>query len=156
MNKTKNEFLPSVLNVIAAIVVFLISFFVEIRISICPEVAKSLGIFIVFFGMALVLWSSMHIREAFLGVVEPRLDVLIKSGPYKFIRHPVYLGLTIALTGIPVAMRSYFGLIGVFILFLPSEIYRAKLEEKALKSKFGSIWEEYSAQTGFMLPYVRK
>jgi protein-S-isoprenylcysteine O-methyltransferase Ste14 len=145
MNKTKNEFLPSVLNVIAAIVVFLISFFVEIRISICPEVAKSLGIFIVFFGMALVLWSSMHIREAFLGVVEPRLDVLIKSGPYKFIRHPVYLGLTIALTGIPVAMRSYFGLIGVFILFLPSEIYRAKLEEKALKSKFGSIWEEYSA-----------
>jgi protein-S-isoprenylcysteine O-methyltransferase Ste14 len=44
----------------------------------------------------------------------------------------------------------------VFLLFLPSEIYRAKLEEKALESKFGSEWEDYTAQTGFFLPYVRK
>lgn len=84
------------------------------------------------------------------------MDVLIKTGPYRFVRHPVYLGMTIALTGIPVAMRSCYGLIGVFLLFLPSEIYRAKLEEKALKGKFGSEWEAYAARTGFMLPSVIK
>lgn len=156
MNQSKNEFLPSILNVIAGIGVFLISFLVEIRIPIDTEAAKFFGIFIVIVGIVLVIWSAMHIKEAFLGEVEPKLDVLIKSGPYQFVRHPVYLGMTIALTGLPIALRSWPGLIGVFLLFLPSEIYRAKYEEKALKSKFGSEWDDYAAQTGFMLPYVRK
>jgi protein-S-isoprenylcysteine O-methyltransferase Ste14 len=156
MNQSKNEFLPSILNVTAGIAVFLISFLVKIRVPIDIRVAKSLGILMVFVGIALVIWSAMHIKEAFFGEVEPKLDVLIKTGPYRFVRHPVYLGMTIALTGIPVAMRSCYGLIGVFLLFLPSEIYRAKLEEKALKGKFGSEWEAYAARTGFMLPSVIK
>ncbi|MCF6466071.1 methyltransferase family protein [Clostridium sp. Cult2] len=156
MNQNKNEFLPSILNVIAGIGVFIISFLVEIRVPISTEVAKFLGLFIVSVGITLVIWSAMHIKEAFFGEVEPKLDVLVKNGPYRFIRHPVYLGMTIAFTGLPIALRSWLGLIGVFFLFLPSEIYRAKLEEKALKSKFGSEWEDYTAQTGFMLPYVRK
>ncbi len=154
MGQSKSEFLPAILNVIAAIGVFLISFLLEIRIPIDKEVAKLLGIIIVFVGIALVIWSAMHIKGAFFGVVEPKLDVLIKSGPYRFVRHPVYFGMTIALTGLPIALRSLFGLIGVFLLFLPSEIYRAKIEEKALENKFDSEWEDYKAKTGFMLPYV--
>lgn len=156
MNQSKNEILPSILNVIAGIGVFLISILVEVRVPIDTVVAKFLGIFIVFVGIALVIWSAMHIKGAFFGEVEPKSDILIKSGPYRFVRHPVYLGMTIALTGLPIAMRSYFGLIGVFLLFLPSEIYRAKFEEKALKSKFGNEWEDYTALTGFILPYVKK
>lgn len=156
MNQNKNEFLPSILNVVTGIGVLLISFFVEIRVPISTEVAKCLGLFIVSVGIALVIWSAMYIKGAFLGEIEPKLDVLVQNGPYGFVRHPVYLGMTIAFTGIPIALRSWLGLIGVFLLFLPSEIYRAKLEEKALKSKFGSEWEDYTAQTGFFLPYVRK
>ncbi len=155
MNQNKNGFLPSVFNVIAGIGVFLISLLVEIRVPISAEVAKFLGLFIVSMGITLVIWSGMHIKGAFFGEVEPKLDVLVKNGPYRFIRHPVYLGMTIAFTGLPIALRSCLGLIGVFLLFFPSEIYRAKLEEKALKRKFGSEWEAYAAQTGFMLPYIR-
>lgn len=156
MNQNRNEFLPSILNVITGIGVLLISFLVEIKVQISTEVAKMLGLFIVSVGIALVIWSAIHIRGAFLGEIEPKLDVLVQNGPYRFVRHPVYLGMTIAFTGIPIALRSWLGLIAVFLLFLPSEIYRAKLEEKALESKFGSEWEDYTAQTGFFLPYVRK
>jgi protein-S-isoprenylcysteine O-methyltransferase Ste14 len=39
---------------------------------------------------------------------------------------------------------------------LPSEIYRAKLEEKALAQKFRAEWENYSKKTGFILPIPKK
>lgn len=69
MNQSKNEFLPSILNVTAGIAVFLISFLVKIRVPIDIRVAKSLGILMVFVGIALVIWSAMHIKEAFFGEV---------------------------------------------------------------------------------------
>lgn len=156
MNRNRNQFLPAVLNITAALGVFLISFLVETRTPIPTGIAKFVGLFLAFGGMFLVIWSAMHIKGAFLGEVEPRLDVLVQDGPYRFVRHPVYLGMTIAFTGVPIALRSWLGLISVFFLFLPTEIYRAKLEDESLKSKFGSKWEHYAAQTGFFLPCIRK
>ena len=156
MNRNTSEYLPAILNVVAAVGVSLISFFVELRFPMSKEIAKSLGLFIVVVGMGLVIWAAAHIKGAFLGEVEPRLDVLVQDGPYRFVRHPVYLGMTIALAGLPVALRSWLGLIGVFALFLPSEIYRARLEEKTLLREFGSEWEHYAAHTGFILPLIGK
>ena len=75
------------------------------------------------YGM--VVWAAFHIRGAFLCEVKPRLDTLVQSGPYRYVRHPVYLGMTVALVGATIVMRSWPGLIAVFLLFLPSEIYRA-------------------------------
>jgi protein-S-isoprenylcysteine O-methyltransferase Ste14 len=156
MNRGTNEYLPAILNAVTGVGVVLISFLVELRLPMPKEIAKPLGLFIVIAGMSLVVWAAIHIREAFLGEVKPRLDVLVRDGPYRFVRHPVYLGMTIALLGLAVALRSWPGLIGVFLLFLPSEIYRARLEEKALARKFGSEWENYAAQTGFILPFIGK
>jgi len=102
--------------------------------------------------MCLAIWAASHIKEAIMGEVEPRLKKLVKDGPYQFIRHPVYLGITIALFGSTFELKSWVGMIGTFVLFLPSEIYRARLEEKALQSKFGKEWEEYALRTGFLLP----
>jgi protein-S-isoprenylcysteine O-methyltransferase Ste14 len=90
------------------------------------------------------------------GIIHSRLEILVKDGPYRYIRHPVCLGITIAFYGIPIAMRSWPGLIAVFLLFLPSKIYRAKLEEKALAKKFGGEWKSYALRTGFFLPFIGK
>jgi protein-S-isoprenylcysteine O-methyltransferase Ste14 len=118
------------------------------------DIAKPLGLSIVLAGMSLVVCAATHIREAFLGEVEPRLEGLVESGPYRFVRHPVYLGMTIALTDVPISLLSWPGLIGVFLLFLPSEVYRARLEEKALLLKFGEKWKGYASRTGFILPFI--
>lgn len=148
------EYLPAILNLLAASGVLLLSFFVHLGFPMSREAARTLGMLTVAGGMALVAWAAVHIREAFLGEVQPRLDELIQSGPYRFVRHPVYLGMTIALAGVPISLRSWPGLIGVFLLFLPSEVYRARLEEKALLREFGARWKDYAHRTGFMLPLV--
>lgn len=156
MKRNTNEYLPGVLNMVTGLGVLLISFLVEVRFPMQTKIAKPLGMVIVFLGMSLVIWAATHIKGAFLGEVEPRLNLIVKDGPYRVVRHPVYLGMTIALLGVTVSLRSWPGLIGVFLLFLPSEIYRARLEEKALARKFGSNWENYAAQTGFILPFIGK
>jgi len=106
--------------------------------------------------MAIIIWAVYHLKKGILGGIEPENDVLVKTGPYKCIRHPVYLGMTIAMLGIPVAFESWIGLLAVLIFFLPTEIYRAKSEEKALSGKFGKEWDEYKRETGFFLPVKKR
>ena len=154
MNRSMTEYLPAVLNLVAAGIVMLVSFLADLRFPMPKETAKLLGVLVVITGMALVAWAATHIKGAFLGEVEPRLEGLVSSGPYQFVRHPVYLGMTIALAGVPISLRSWPGLIGVFLLFLPSEIYRASLEDQALLRKFGETWRGYARRTGFILPLI--
>ncbi len=89
-------------------------------------------------------------------MVEETRGILVTNGPYRFVRHPVYLGLTVAILGIPVSLESWAGLVAVFVLFLPTEIYRARLEDRALALKFGEEWESYAKKTGFILPFLGK
>jgi protein-S-isoprenylcysteine O-methyltransferase Ste14 len=156
MKRNINGHLAILLNGGAGIVVITASIFVDFRLPIPKAVTKPLGIFFVFIGMALVGLAALYIKESISGEVETRLEVLVKQGPYRFVRHPVYLGMTIAFIGVAIAFRSIPGLIGVFVLLLPTEIYRAKLEEKALAQKFGAEWVNYRKQTGFILPILRK
>jgi protein-S-isoprenylcysteine O-methyltransferase Ste14 len=154
MRHSASEYLPAVLNAIAGIGVLLISFLVELRFRLSAHLAKQIGIAIVALGMLIAVWAAYHLRGAFLGEVEPTGEELVQSGPYRFVRHPVYFGMTIALAGAAISLRSWIGLLGVFGAFMPSEIYRAKLEEKALRRKFGTEWEAYAGETGFLLPFL--
>lgn len=154
MKGNMKEYLPSVLNMFAAACVFLFSLYLDLRFAFSRDIAIVVGVLLVGIGMSIVLYAAYYLKGAFMGEVEPRLDFLVKEGPYRIVRHPVYLGMTIALAGVPVALRSWVGLLAVFILFLPSEIFRAKLEEKALAKKFGSEWDNYAAETGFFLPVI--
>lgn len=156
MSKNKNEFLPVFLSVRAGLAVCLISFLVDIRIGIAVGVAKAMGILIVAIGMGIIIWAVLNLKSGFMGRLEPELDAFVQDGPYRFTRHPVYLGMTIALLGVTIALRSLFGLLAVFTLYLPATVYRARLEEEALEKRFGETWNNYVAQTGFFLPTRKK
>ncbi|MEW6243929.1 MAG: methyltransferase [Bacillota bacterium] len=87
--------------------------------------------------MPFVFWAAAFIKAAFMGEVAPILPVLVSTGPYRVVHHPVYIGMTVALFGVALTLISGAGTIGTLLLFLPSEVYRARLEDKALAQKFG-------------------
>ena len=156
MDHKIEAYLSNVLNVITAGTVITLSLLVESRFLLDRKIAKFLGLFIIFIGMVFAFLAIIHIKGGIFGMVRPRLDVLVKEGPYKFIRHPYYLGITIILIGVTVTLRSWIGLKMSILLFLPSVIYRAKLEENALACKFGAEWKNYTSSTGFILPFTKK
>lgn len=78
---------------------------------------------------------------------------LVKSGLYRFIRHPQYLAQFLVDLSASIAVLSYliFPIVFVELILL---IQRAKLEETLLKKYFKDSFDEYKSRSGFMIPFV--
>jgi protein-S-isoprenylcysteine O-methyltransferase Ste14 len=131
-----------------------ISFLSRGQIGIPEEPIKTIGFLVFGFGMILFTYSVFNLRAAFRGNIDPTTDILIKSGPYKLVRHPLYLAMLVMSLGLAIGLRSIWGIGLTFFPFLPLCIYRARLEEGALNEKFGQLWQEYSSQTAFLIPFI--
>jgi protein-S-isoprenylcysteine O-methyltransferase Ste14 len=76
---------------------------------------------------------------------------LVTSGPYRFIRHPSYLGLLIGTLGWALAFRSGVGLVLAALNLVPL-IARIRAEEALLYSEFGTAYESYRSRTSRLIP----
>ena len=66
-----------------------------------------------------------------------RAETLVKSGVYKYLRHPIYMGMTMAFIGLSIAKGSLLALVFTLMVTTPMNLIRAKKEEKLLSHKFG-------------------
>lgn len=105
-------------------------------------------------GMLLFVISVLFLRDAFRGNVDPVTEHLVCKGPYRWVRHPLYLSMLITIVGLAIGTRSIWGLALSLGVFLPLTVLRAKLEEAALHAKFGTAWEAYAAKTRFIIPLI--
>jgi protein-S-isoprenylcysteine O-methyltransferase Ste14 len=117
------------------------------------QIIRPLGFAIFGGGMLLFAVTIVYLGRAFLGEVEPVTDRLITTGPYRFVRHPLYLGMFVAVMGTAVALRSLWGILITLAVFVPLGLYRARLEEEALARRFGEEWQAYARRTHFLLPW---
>lgn len=148
----KHDNLAPLFFVLSALAVMMIGWLTRSSWHITKEISKPLGGAIFLLGMGAFVWIIFYLREAFLGDIAPVTDLLVTSGPYRWVRHPLYLSMIVILVGIAIIFRSLWGVVGVFVLFLPALVYRAKLEEQALSGKFGHTWEVYLQRTYFLIP----
>jgi len=145
---------PSAIFVISALIAMAIGFWTRASLPVSRESGRLLGMLVFLSGMTLFTWAGVCLQQAFYGNVEPLTDQIVTEGPYRWLRHPLYLSMLISLIGINLALRSWWGIAGVLIIFLPSLIYRAKLEDQAMEKKFGSCWQEFAGRTFFLLPLI--
>ena len=97
----------------------------------------------------LTLWIT---GMAYLGKalrVLPGADVIVARGVYRFIRHPIYVGIVFTHFGLFFSCGSIFGMIYLFVIIIPLNIIRAQFEEKAMFSKFGAQYRTYHNLTWF-------
>ena len=57
--------------------------------------------------------------------------------------------------GIDLMVRSVLGIVCTLALSTPSAVYRARVEDRLLRKKFGKEWEDYADRVGFLLPRLR-
>ena len=81
--------------------------------------------------------------------VLPETDSIVARGVYRFIRHPIYVGIVLTHFGLFFACGSTFGMIYLFVIIIPLNIIRAQFEEKAMFSKFGARYRAYHNLTWF-------
>ena len=79
----------------------------------------------------------------------PGADSIVARGVYRFIRHPIYLGIVLTHFGLFFSCGSIFGMIYLFVIIIPLNVFRAQLEEKAMFVKFGDRYRTYHNLTWF-------
>ena len=124
------------------------------QIGIPAQPIKTIGFVTFSLGALLFAWSLFFLREAFAGNVEPVGVRLVTSGPYTFVRHPVYLAMLVMSLGLATGLRSVIGLAITLFAFFPAAIYRARLEERALEARYRQQWTAYRERTHFIIPLV--
>jgi protein-S-isoprenylcysteine O-methyltransferase Ste14 len=84
-------------------------------------------------------------------VVTRRAHTLVTGGPYRWVRHPFYVSMTLLLLGNSLATANWAILAGGTLL-MTLIVIRASTEERLLIARFGDSYRDYMARTGRFLP----
>jgi protein-S-isoprenylcysteine O-methyltransferase Ste14 len=110
------------------------------------------AIVLTFAGTGLSIWARLILGENWSARVTRKVNhELIRSGPYAFVRHPIYSGLLLATIGTAIFVGEYRGLIAVPLVLL-SESIKARREERFMMEEFGQTYQDYREQTWFIVP----
>ena len=108
---------------------------------------------VVFGGFAITLWVLKVNRFASRTIQVELGQAVISSGPYRIIRHPMYLGASAMWLFTPLALGSYFTL-PAFALLIPLIVLRLLNEEKVLRQELPG-YAEYCLRTRFrFVPFL--
>lgn len=104
-------------------------------------------------GVAFRVWAIQTLDTAFTAVVKTSADQrLISTGPYRWLRHPAYTGIVVALVGAALVFESMWGAASVVLVMLPVYLYRIRIEERALVERFGDEYRQFAARRWALLP----
>ena len=106
-------------------------------------------------GAALVLRSRAELGPAWSFV--PKADQgtgLVTTGPYRLVRHPIYLGLVLLTLGQALAFSNWLACLIVLVGIVPTFAWRARAEETLLSRTFGERYALYRRQTKMIIPHL--
>jgi protein-S-isoprenylcysteine O-methyltransferase Ste14 len=105
-------------------------------------------------GFALRLWSLLLLRERFTRTLLVQSGHQIeRSGPYRYVRHPGYLGSLLCLNGIGLASGNTLVVIASIFATSAGYGYRIHVEDAMLIQAFGEAYESYRDSTGALIPW---
>jgi protein-S-isoprenylcysteine O-methyltransferase Ste14 len=111
-----------------------------------------LGVVLTAVGCSLAIWARATLGRNWSDKVVLKVDhELIRTGPYRYLRHPIYSGVLIAVAGTAIKTGELRGVVALILLGTNYYI-KATREEKILAVNFGQSFAEHKRRTGFFLP----
>jgi protein-S-isoprenylcysteine O-methyltransferase Ste14 len=101
-------------------------------------------------GMALAIFTVLHLGKAFSLV--PQARMLVRSGPYRWLRHPLYVCEEIAVFGTLLQFLSPITAL-MFVTHIGIQVCRIVYEERLLRENLPEF-REYAATTWRLIPLV--
>jgi protein-S-isoprenylcysteine O-methyltransferase Ste14 len=104
-------------------------------------------------GLAFAIWARAHLGANWGMPMSERVEPeLVTSGPYRFVRHPIYTGILLASLGTGIATSYYWlwvtiGLAGYFV-------YATTVEERNMITAFPDQYPAYKARSKRLIPFV--
>jgi protein-S-isoprenylcysteine O-methyltransferase Ste14 len=121
-----------------------------------PELAGWLGYLLALLGVGLLAWAHDTLGQNFSPWLELRGEhQLVTTGPYRWVRHPIYSAGVLVVLGIGLLSAN------LLVLLLPGAslslllVVRLRDEEAMLAERFGEAYRAWEATTGRLLPRLR-
>lgn len=116
---------------------------------------QSLGIALTVAGLGFAVWARAYLGTNWSGAVTVKVGhELVRTGPYRWVRHPIYSGMIMAMLGTALDRQQLRGLVAVVLLYA-GFVIKSRIEERAMVSVFGAEYEEYKRSTGAIIPKLR-
>lgn len=113
------------------------------------------GVALTFVGSILAIWARLLLGQNWSAEVSLKAGhELVRSGPYAYIRHPIYAGLLLAVIGTATVLGEWRGLAAI-ALFAIAHGLKARNEEQFLSAEFGEEYRQYRERTGSLLPRLQ-
>jgi protein-S-isoprenylcysteine O-methyltransferase Ste14 len=104
-------------------------------------------------GVAFALWAIATLGRHYDVELEIHSDhELVRDGPYRVVRHPLYAGLGLHFAGACLATGNLALIAGTVLVTYPALVYRAWVEERLLRERFGAAYDEYARRVGMLVP----
>ena len=117
-----------------------------------PHIAW-VGVCIGALGVLIRLWSVLTLRDRYTRtLLVGTSHSFERGGPYRFVRHPGYVGSLLTLNGIALASGDLLTLIVSVAATAVAYTYRIRVEDAMLLSRFGAAYQQYREQVGAVLP----
>ncbi len=126
-----------------------------IRVVPDSPLAGMTGIVLTLAGLGFSAWARRHLGRYWSSMVMVKVGHrLIRTGPYRIVRNPMYTGILIAFVGAAVAIGELLAFVALGIGFA-SILVKIKAEEEILEEKFGGEYLQYKRDVrAAIIPYV--
>jgi protein-S-isoprenylcysteine O-methyltransferase Ste14 len=110
------------------------------------------GLAFQFAGLLLAVWARRHLGRNWSGEITIKVDhELVRSGPYAWVRHPIYTALLAMYLGSAMVSGEWHALLGLGLALIAYG-RKVRLEGANLIASFGAEYREYCANTRALLP----
>jgi protein-S-isoprenylcysteine O-methyltransferase Ste14 len=116
---------------------------------------RPLSLAVLIFGLAIRLTAIITLGKSFSANVAIRTEQTVqRTGLYRIVRHPSYLGLLLIFLAVGLHTHNWLGLALVLVPTTLALLYRIRIEEAALLDHFGEDYAAYSRETKRLIPGI--
>jgi protein-S-isoprenylcysteine O-methyltransferase Ste14 len=113
-----------------------------------------IAVILIVIGLTIAIWARRILGGNWSGSVTVKEGhELVQSGPYQYVRHPIYSGLLLMILGTGLASGRVHGLLA-FPITLVAFWIKSRVEEHWMTAEFGERYAAYKKITWALIPYV--
>jgi protein-S-isoprenylcysteine O-methyltransferase Ste14 len=111
------------------------------------------GLALTMTGCAFAIWARFYLGSNWSGRPTIKQDhTLIRSGPYRLVRHPIYTSIVVAMLGTAIYIGEIRALIGTVLALIALKL-KSRLEEAFMTERFGAEYAQYKQQVKALIPF---
>lgn len=123
-------------------------------VSVDPLPLYWAGTVLVAAGLGFSIWARRHLGANWSATITLKEGhVLVRTGPYRWVRHPIYTGLLLAILGTALSRNDWCPLLG-FAIITAAFIRKLSIEERWMLGAFEDEYRQYQANVPALIPFL--